>query len=368
MSITVRNILQPADGDPAVAESVNSALRELSDLLDIQQHLPFRDAEKGATQYKMKAATWNPVGLHWSVVGLNTTSNLSGSWVLAAVGTTQRVPDYQLPATSTEAWAYNAASAINAPLNDIAVSTAGLNAAVGSGGLIATSSNGSAWTTRTPAGGYVGNFFGIAWNGTVFCAVGTSGAIQTSPDGITWTARTAAAAYAGSFARVRWDGTVFIAVASDGEIQTSPDGITWTQRVTAAASPNTWTGIACGPTSSMAVGTDGANAVMAYTLDHGVTWNALTLPITASTFTDAAYCASSDVFCLVGRTVAGSTATAAILMGHPERQNWMQVYSPEGRTIPSGDTVGVGTDGFRFLVVTAQGVKYFSSPALGRRV
>jgi hypothetical protein len=107
----------------------------------------------------------------------------------------------------------------------------GVFCAVGSSGMIRTTSAGIAWANRTPAGGYVGEFSDVAASATLLVAVGVGGEIQTSPDGTTWTKRTQAGAYSGSFRGVTCmpDGT-FVAVGTAGEIQSSPDGITWTRR------------------------------------------------------------------------------------------------------------------------------------------
>lgn len=97
---------------------------------------------------------------------------------------------------------------------------------------------GDTWTTTTPAGGATPSHFkAIACNGTVFVMVGTVGKIQTSPCGATpaWTARTAAASFSGDFEDVTWCDTLgkFVAVGLLGEVQTSPEGITWTRRQSA---------------------------------------------------------------------------------------------------------------------------------------
>jgi hypothetical protein len=116
---------------------------------------------------------------------------------------------------------------------------AGLFVVVGEGGFIATSPNGTTWTTRTSAQSVQINH--VIYAGGKFVAVGgntTANSIQTSTDGITWTARTGAVSPSSyNFAQVAYDATIGLYVMSSGNsassgsgIQTSPDGITWTAR------------------------------------------------------------------------------------------------------------------------------------------
>ncbi|MCB9681840.1 MAG: hypothetical protein H6733_10235 [Alphaproteobacteria bacterium] len=73
---------------------------------------------------------------------------------------------------------------------DVAHDGDGTFVAVGSGGAVITSPDGSTWTSRTFGVGV--NVRGVCWDPSseLFIAVGDSGAIRTSPDGVTWTART----------------------------------------------------------------------------------------------------------------------------------------------------------------------------------
>lgn len=163
---------------------------------------------------------------------------------------------------------------------------AGVFVLAGASGEIQTSSDGAAWTHRTPDASFTGTFgaaifansifllggfnsvqtssdgitwasvtisgadsvLGAAWDGSQFVIVGSTGGIRTSPDGAAWTPRTQAGGYAGTFADVVWNGSIFVAVGTGTEIQTSPDGVTWTQRTEAAGATGaiesvTWDGV-----------------------------------------------------------------------------------------------------------------------------
>jgi len=67
--------------------------------------------------------------------------------------------------------------------------------AVGDGGAIETSPDGTTWTARTSGTSTALNSVSYAANGRghglgLWCAVGEDGTILSSPDGITWTAET----------------------------------------------------------------------------------------------------------------------------------------------------------------------------------
>src|SRR5258708_38277307 len=108
--------------------------------------------------------------------------------------------------------------------------------AVGSGGTILTSPDGTTWTSRTlDTSTFLGAFLqgtflqGVTWSGTQFVAVGSGGTVLTSPDGITWTSHFSQGA-TNILYGVAWSGTQFVAVGSVGTIRTSPYGITWTSQ------------------------------------------------------------------------------------------------------------------------------------------
>jgi hypothetical protein len=115
--------------------------------------------------------------------------------------------------------------------------TLALFAAVGSGGVVATSSNGQAWTPRVSP--EANTWASVDWSPSagVFVAVSTDGTsrVMSSTDGITWTARTAAVQ--NQWRAVRYIAGIdqFVAVAITGtsdRAMRSANGITWTSDVT----------------------------------------------------------------------------------------------------------------------------------------
>jgi hypothetical protein len=138
---------------------------------------------------------------------------------------------------------------------------AGDVAAVGYSAVAQTSANGTTWTTRTiPAGDY----FGVAWNGSLYVAVGAS-VCATSPDGVTWTSRTIPA---GTYEAVTWGNGLFVAVGQS-KCATSPDGITWTARTIPAGN---YRGVAWNGTTFAAAGYS-----WAATSSDGITWTSRTI-------------------------------------------------------------------------------------------
>lgn len=75
--------------------------------------------------------------------------------------------------------------------------------------------------------------------GTVAVAVGSSGILLSSTNGTTWTPRTNPLGTSQNMTVVRWCPTagVFLAGDASGRTISSPDGITWTQRTTLNPSP-----------------------------------------------------------------------------------------------------------------------------------
>lgn len=114
---------------------------------------------------------------------------------------------------------------------------AGVYVAVGTAGKISSSANGTAWTARTGAGG-TDVFRAVVYGAGLFVAVGHKGICYTSPDGTTWTSRTSSfSTHASSQIRGLYYAVGrFVASGSDqsgvtdkGQIAYSFDGITWTQ-------------------------------------------------------------------------------------------------------------------------------------------
>jgi hypothetical protein len=135
------------------------------------------------------------------------------------------------------------------------------------GGGIATSPDASTWT-RQVAIGVQNN--AVAWSGSAFVAVGSGGAVKTSPDGVTWTTQSSGAS--ANLRGVTWFNGAFIAVGDSGTILTSPDGVTWTARTSGVTL--TLNAVAASPTRAVAVGAAGT---ILWSPD-GAAWFAVGLP------------------------------------------------------------------------------------------
>jgi hypothetical protein len=136
--------------------------------------------------------------------------------------------------------------------------------AVGSGGTIFTSTDGSTWTPRVSGTDY--GLSSVAWNGFKFVALGSnnsSSSIFTSPDGITWTQYSTN----NRIAKIASNNDIFVAGGADGVILTSKDGISWTSRT----SPTTRRILDLKWNSNIFVATDASTNI--YTSSDGITWN-----------------------------------------------------------------------------------------------
>jgi hypothetical protein len=122
--------------------------------------------------------------------------------------------------------------------------------AVGYGGLIVSSTNGSIWSTEISNTST--NLYGVNYGGGQYVAVGASGSIITSPNGTLWSAQDAT--ISSSLYNVAYTGAEYVAVGASGRIVTSADGASW------SADQHTFTaynGVAWNGTTLVIVGDDG---------------------------------------------------------------------------------------------------------------
>lgn len=103
--------------------------------------------------------------------------------------------------------------------------------AVGYGGLVATSTSGTAWTQQSLGSATDLGLLAVTYGNGVFVAVTNSGKAYRSADGVTWTKATV---NVNAMYGVAFGNGVFVAVGNAGSIFTSPDAATWTRR--------TWSG------------------------------------------------------------------------------------------------------------------------------
>lgn len=149
---------------------------------------------------------------------------------------------------------------------------------VGDGGVIYTSTNGTAYTSRTS--GTTDDLRGVAYGAGLAVAVGENGTLLTSPDGITWTPRTSS--FGSDFIRsVVYGAGQFVAVGYAGKIATSPDGITWTQRTSGTTENLLSVEFGYAPDGSAQWVAGGENSALTVSKD-GVVWAARVDP--SSTF------------------------------------------------------------------------------------
>lgn len=106
--------------------------------------------------------------------------------------------------------------------------------AVGSSGLILSSSNGSSWTQIDTGGMSNTTLNSVRYGGSTFVAVGSSGKIITSSDGTTWANRTSGTSV--SLRDMGYGNGTFVVVGNGGTILTSSDGVTWISQLSGTSS------------------------------------------------------------------------------------------------------------------------------------
>ena len=125
-----------------------------------------------------------------------------------------------------------------------------------------------AWGNPKPSGDV---FEAVAYGGGVYVAVGTGGVIYSSTDGVHWTKRDSGLPTGFSYFDVYYAAGLFIAGGTGSDlvthITTSPDGVTWTDHVPALAKDQIADHIGYGNGTYLAV-----NSV-ALTSTDGITWH-----------------------------------------------------------------------------------------------
>lgn len=153
--------------------------------------------------------------------------------------------------------------------------------ALGEGGAILTSPDGTGWTPRDS--GTTQRLYGALWDGTQYLATGEGGLMLASPDGALWTPVTTNTRLA--IFDVAWNGDsgapVYVAVAQNGALLTSRDARDWARRDIGASSTGVplngarptlrsivWGGVGAN-SGFVAVGTSGAIA----SGTNGIDWH-----------------------------------------------------------------------------------------------
>lgn len=144
-----------------------------------------------------------------------------------------------------------------------------------------SSNNGISWSLPTNTGITSNKLYSVAFGAGVFVAVGNTGTIQTTTNGSAWTTRTS-----GTTARLTsiiWDGTKFVAVG-DGVVLTSTTGTTWTS-VAMPSVPNPQIAYLAGPTprylvvSSVSTRPGGISGTATpYVSTNLTSWTSTTIP------------------------------------------------------------------------------------------
>lgn len=233
---------------------------------------------------------------------------------------------------------YTSAAVINPEWNSIAVSESlGRIVVVGTGGNIAYSDNGIAWTEPTIPSGTT-SWAGVCWGEGaglfVTVAYNDTNRAMHSLDGITWTLATSAPPLRTWFAVVySEDDSLFVAVANSGtntsRVMTSPDGDTWTSRTT----PNIdvgWLSIKVNPATGrmVAVGQDVLSAGQAVmTSDNGTAWTARSTATLSRTYWERVV--YSDTFgAWVAVAFANVVTPEPIMASYDDGVTWAALAEP----------------------------------------
>jgi hypothetical protein len=200
--------------------------------------------------------------------------------------------------------------------------------AVGTGGAIVYSGNGTTWTSASS--GVTSDLEAVTFANSTFVAVGVGGTILSSSDGMSWTKQTSntnstlnAVTYGMNGAAT----SAFVAVGSAGAVVTSPDGAAWTAQTTFTTSvlrAVTTSGsvfVAAGDAKNV-----GNSHVSVFTSSDGASWT----PRDSGLFNEpiAGLAFATGNFYALG--TSGSIARSSDATG----TSWSPVLSPGGRSLP----------------------------------
>lgn len=186
--------------------------------------------------------------------------------------------------------------------------------AIGTSGSILTSTDGISWTPRTS--GTSNHLYSIVYaeEKELFIVVGDRGTILTSTDGISWTPRTSGATK--RITCVIYGGGLFvISELTNNKIYTSSNGITWTERTTTEGYV---AGIAYKENLFVAVTNDSGSAKIITSTD-GITWTGTQVTMA---FAPNSICYAEGLFVLVGTVTGGGVIYTSI-----DGITWFQQYA-----------------------------------------
>lgn len=174
---------------------------------------------------------YSPDGDNWTTVTVPTEQSLwgvcygvdgDGNGVFVAVGNEGGNEGTIISSANGDTSWRRQNSPTNRSLKDVAYGN-GLFVAVGSYGIILTSTDGTYWTKQATLGR---GLKAVVYGGGVYVAAGRDEKIYSSTDGVSWTQR-----FQGTATRFIWDlcytDPGFVAVGDKGRIITSPDGKSW---------------------------------------------------------------------------------------------------------------------------------------------
>ena len=207
---------------------------------------------------------------------------------------------------------------------------------------IASSTNGTSWTSRTANAGANG-LSSVAFGNSIFVAVGVGGVITTSPTGTTWTARTSGTAQ--NLNQVVFANGVFVAVGDSGVILTSTNGTSWTTRTSGTAVG--LHGVAFGNSVFVARGQN-----VCLTSADGVTWVSQTNPFLNNTANAGRRLVfAKGLFYSISGSATGTTTNVGQFGISSDGTNWQLVDFPlTGSTLAQSF---VYVNGLFFLGLTA---------------
>ncbi len=213
------------------------------------------------------------------------------------------------------------------------------------GNTILTTSDGTNWTNRSPAGEFMLN--AAAYGNGAYVAVGDGGMAYRSIDGVTWSAVTTGTAEV--LNSIAYGANVFTVVGANGVILSSSDnGVTWIAR-----SSGTVNNLNCVRHANGQLIAVGAGSTV-LTSPNGATWTTRSFPRSDATLTGVTFGDGYFLAVTSSPTTSFYVSNDAII--------WTEV-SPSPDIYHTSGKTGVHYGNGRFIVCTGGGVITSSNPA-----
>lgn len=218
---------------------------------------------------------------------------------------------------------------------------------------------GASWSAGQTTVTGTNNLRGVTFGGALFVAVGDGGKIFSSPDGTSWTAQTSNVS--NNLNAVAYSNGIYMAVGAGGMVLSSSNAITWTQQ-TSATLANTNELFAVAGNGAGGFVATGASGTIITTANSGTNWTLVTPAVTGNKLNGIAF--GNGKYVAVGTlgTLLTSTDGSAWLTGNSQTASTLNGVAYAASTTTDAGVTYTGAS--TFVVIGAGGTLVTSPDAV----